>query len=116
MAHALSAEQVKKLMAMDSPRAEFFRRITQWKINFIQQSMDRHVLPTADGLAVAVALEPDIVRKVEAHYVQIELAGHHTRGQTVVDWDDQTEHEPNVNLVLELDMERFWELMQAAVR
>jgi purine nucleosidase len=116
MAHAFTAEQVETLMAMDSPRAEFFRRITQWKINFIHQSMGRQVLPTADGLAVAVALEPDIVRKAEAHYVQIELAGHYTRGQTVVDWNDQTGQEPNANLVLEVDTERFWELMQAAVR
>jgi len=61
-------------------------------------------------------LEPDIVRKAEAHYVQIELAGHYTRGQTVVDWNDQTGQEPNANLVLEVDTERFWELMQAAVR
>jgi purine nucleosidase len=116
LAHAFNAEQVEKLMAMDSRRAEFFRRITRRKIEFIHKSMGRQVLPTADGLAVAVALEPDIVRRIEAHYVQVELAGYHTRGQTVVDWDDQTGQEPNVNLVLALDMGRFWELMQAAVR
>jgi len=44
------------------------------------------------------------------------LAGHHTRGQTTVDWFDRTGHEPNVNLVLEVDAKRLWELMQAAVR
>ena len=116
IAHALTTDMVEMLMAMDSPRAEFFRRITRHKIEFIHQSLGRHVLPTADGLAVAVALEPDIVRVAEAHHVQVELAGQHTRGQTVVDWDDQSGRAPNVNLVLELDMGRFWELMQAAVR
>jgi len=116
MAHVLTAEQVETLMAMDSPRAEFFRRITQRKINFIHQSLGRQVLPAADVLAVAVAFEPGIVRKAETHYVQVELAGYHTRGQTVVDWNDQTGREPNAHLVLEVDTERFWELMQAAVR
>ena len=50
------------------------------------------------------------------HHVQVELAGHHTRGQTPVDWFDQTGLEPNINLVLEVDTQRLWELMQAAVR
>jgi purine nucleosidase len=116
MDHCLTGEQVDTLMAMDSPRAEFFRRISRGYIEFDYQFLGRQLLPEPDALAVAVALEPDIVRKVEAHYVQIELAGYHTRGQTTVDWYDQTGHEPNVNLVLEMDSERLWELMQAAVR
>jgi len=61
-------------------------------------------------------VEASIVRKVEAHYIQVELAGQHTRGYTAVDRRAQMRREPNVNLVLEIDMERFWELMQAAVQ
>jgi purine nucleosidase len=114
--HCLMAEQIETLMAMDSPRAEFFRRISRGTIKTIQQFLGRQVMTTPDPLAVAVALEPDIVRKAERHYVQVELAGHHTRGHTTVDWLDQTGQEPNVNLVLEVDTERLWELMQAAVR
>jgi purine nucleosidase len=116
MAHPFAAEQVETLMAMDSPRAEFFRRITRRPLEVVQQLLGFRAWFSADGLAVAVALEPDIVRKAEAHYVQVELAGQHTRGQTTVDWYDLTGHEPNVNLVLEMDTERLWELMQAAVR
>ncbi len=115
MEHGFSAEQIETLMAVDSPRAEFFRRITQGTIEFMHRLLGRRVLFTPDGLAVAVALEPDIVRKAETHHVQVELAGQHTRGQTTVDWFDQSGHEPNVNLVLEMDTERLWELMQAAI-
>jgi purine nucleosidase len=78
--------------------------------------MNRQVLLTPDGLAVAAALEPDIVRRAERHYVQVELSGRHTRGHTAVDWFDRTGHEPNVNLVLEVDTERLYELLHAAVR
>ena len=116
MAHGFSAEQVETLMAIDSPRAEFFRRITRRTIEFIHQFLGREALFAPDGLAVAVALEPGIVRKAEPHYVQVELAGHHTRGQTAVDWFDRSGHEPNVNLVLEMDAKRVWELMLAAVK
>ena len=114
--HGLSAEQVDALMAIDSPRAEFFRRITRRTIEVLHQLLGRQEWLAPDGLAVAVALEPEIVRKAERHYVQVELAGQHTRGQTTVDWTDQSGHEPNVNLVLELDRERLWELMLAAVQ
>lgn len=116
LAHGLTLKQVETLMAVDSPRAAFFRRITQRTIEYIHQVLGRHELLMPDGLAVAVALEPDIVRNVEAHYVQVELAGRHTRGQTTVDWFDRAGQAPNVSLVLEMDTQRVWDLMRAALR
>jgi purine nucleosidase len=116
MAHGFSAEQVEVLLSGDSPRAKFFRRITLRSIGVLEQILGHKGLLSPDLLAMAVALEPDIVRKVETHYVQVELAGKHTRGHTTVDWLDRTGQEPNVNLVLEMDTERLWELLQAAVR
>jgi purine nucleosidase len=116
MAHGFSAEQVEVLLSVDSPRAEFFRRITLRSIGVLEQMLGHRALLAPDLLAVAVALEPDIVREVETHYVQVELAGKHTRGHTTVDWLDRTGQEPNVNLVLEMDTGRLWELLQAAVR
>ena len=74
-----------------------------------------HLLGALDGVAVAAALEPGIVRKAERHYVQVELAGKHTRGQTIVDWSDQTAQEPNVDLVEEMDSQRLWELLQMGI-
>ena len=127
MAHSFSAEQVEALLAVDSPRAEFFRHITLRSIGVLDQMLGPHPLQRAilmarkallepDLLAVAAALEPDIVRQVETHHVQVELAGRHTRGHTTVDWLDRTGQEPNVNLVLEMDTERLWELLWAAVK
>jgi purine nucleosidase len=116
MAHGFSAERVEVLLSGDSPRTEFFRRITLRSIGVLEQMLGYKALLSPDLLAMAVALEPDIVREVETHYVQVELAGKHTRGHTTVDWLDRTGQEPNVNLVLEMDTGRLWELLQAAVR
>ena len=69
-----------------------------------------------DPLTVMVALEPEIVREVEKRYVQVELAGNHTRGHTTVDWLNRTGQEPNANLALEMDTERFLALLQEAIR
>jgi len=116
MAHGLAAEQVEALLSVDSPRAEFFRRTTLHSIETLEQIFGYRTLLEPDLLAIAVALEPDIVRKSETHHVKVELAGKHTRGHTTVDWFDRTGQEPKINLVLELDTERIWELLQAAVR
>jgi len=116
MDHSFSAAQVEALLSADSPRAEFFRRITHRSIGVLEKTVGRKTLLEPDLLAVAVALEPDIVLKSETHHVRVELVGKHTRGHTSVDWLDSTGQEPNVNLVLEMDTERLWELLQAAVR
>ena len=116
MAHGFSAEQVEALLAVDSPRAEFFRRTSKRTMNMLEQIMGDRTLLEPDLLAVAVALEPEVVRKAEAHFVEVELAGKHTRGQTTVDWFDRTGKAPKVNLVLELDTERVWGMLEAAVR
>lgn len=68
-----------------------------------------------DPLALAVTLEPEIVLRSERHYVEIELAGKLTRGQTVVDWYHLTGQEPNVNIVLEINPVRFLELLKRAI-
>jgi purine nucleosidase len=116
MDHYLTAEQMETLVTIDSPRAEFFRRISGGFIEIVHQILGRQIMVWCDPLAVAVALEPDIVLKAQKHHVQVELAGYHTRGHTTVDWFNRTGQEPNANLALEMDTERFLELLQAAVR
>jgi purine nucleosidase len=116
LAHCLTAEQIEALGAFDTPRSEFFKRITENTVEFIQQVLGRKVLFAPDSLAMAVALEPDVVQKAESHFVQVEVAGNHTRGQTTVDWYDRTGVDSNANIILNVDMVRFWELMEAAVK
>jgi len=65
---------------------------------------------------MAVALEPGIVRRAEKRAVKVELAGQLARGQTVVDWFDLTGRPPNATLVLEVDRERFLELLRLSLK
>jgi inosine-uridine nucleoside N-ribohydrolase len=115
MAHMLSYEQMEVLMQGQTKRAEFFRRITAWQLEYCRETLRRPGFFTPDELAVAVAIAPDIVKSAEAHAVSVELWGNHTRGQTTVDWFDMTGGLRNVNVVLEIDKERFWQMMRAAV-
>jgi purine nucleosidase len=110
---ALEPWQVEQLRQIDSPRAEFFRRTIQNR--YLKQLAGRNELFEADPLAMAVALEPGIVLKSEMRYVEVELGGKLTRGETVVDWFDLTGHTPNANLISEIDQGRFWELMRQSL-
>lgn len=115
MQHSFPEDQLNQLMSVQSPLGEFFRRITPHTIDFVRTRYNRISLYAPDPLAVAVAIEPDIVTRSEHRHVAVELAGTHTRGQTVVDWAAINGKAPNVNIVLEVDQARFWQMMQDAV-
>jgi purine nucleosidase len=65
---------------------------------------------------MAAAVEPGIVTKSVRKFVTVELNGTFTRGQTVVDWFDSTQQAPNTEIILEMDQERFNQLMEAGLR
>jgi purine nucleosidase len=115
MVYPLTGEELDVLGSHENPRSEFFKQITQQPLAFIEQALGRRILFAPDSLAVAAALEPEIVTAAETHYTQVEVAPGHTRGQTTVDWFDRAEHEPNARIVLSVDRDRFWDLLNTAV-
>jgi purine nucleosidase len=61
-----------------------------------------------DALAVAVALDPALARR-EALPVEVELAGSRTAGETVADWRRAPGRPPTLDVVVEADVEAFFE-------
>ncbi len=70
--------------------------------------------PVHDPCAVALLAEPGAVRCVEA-FMAVETEGRWTRGATVVDLRGRLGREPNARVAMELDVERFWNAVVAAV-
>jgi len=62
-----------------------------------------------DPLALATALDPSLVR-TEAVAVDVELGGRLTTGETVADWRRVWGRPPNVDVAVEADAARFFEL------
>lgn len=116
VAHRFSKEVVRKWMVMNTPRAQFFKRITTNAIDFLERFFGQPVLFGADALAMAVVLEPEIVQNAEQHFMTVELNGRHTRGQTPVDWMDRSGLSPNANIILEIDQTRFEDLMEMGLK
>lgn len=70
--------------------------------------------PLHDPVAVAVLVAPDIVT-LRRTRLDIELAGTETLGATSVDFDGMLRREPNALVAVDLDVERFWSEVEAAV-
>jgi inosine-uridine nucleoside N-ribohydrolase len=70
--------------------------------------------PLHDPCALAIALDPSLARFEDA-FVAIETEGRWTRGATVVDPYGRLGQEPNARVALELEVERFWAMLVAAI-
>jgi len=70
--------------------------------------------PVHDACAVALAIDPTLVRCVDA-FVAIETEGRWTRGATVVDLHRRLGRAPNARVAMELDAPRFWDLVIGAL-
>ncbi len=101
---------------MKTHKSDFFTSITAKVREYLRRTSARQTLYAADPLAMAVAIEPSIVMKSETHHVRVKLNGRHTRGQTIVDWKDRSGKDANANIILEVNMERFFELMEQGLR
>lgn len=66
--------------------------------------------PLHDPTVIAYLLEPEIFSGKEVH-VGIETAPGATQGMTVVDWWGVTAEAPNATVMMEIDADRFFELL-----
>ncbi len=97
--------------ALDTVKSNFFAAISEHSNRFIETVRGRTIQFFADPVAMAVALEPSIIREAEKHHLAIELNGGQTRGLTVVDWLDVEKRPSNANIILEIDNERMHQLV-----
>jgi purine nucleosidase/pyrimidine-specific ribonucleoside hydrolase len=70
--------------------------------------------PLHDPVAIALLIDRSVV-KTRRSNVEIELNGTFTRGATVVDIYNRNGGATNVDVALELDFDKFWEMMLDAV-
>ena len=111
VAYPISGQFLAQLRSVPTPKGEFFDKIIDKITNFIRDVLGRDEIYAADAMAMAAAIEPNIVTKTQKCHVMIERTGQYSRGQTIVDWFGLNGCQPNTNLVLELDSDRFYDLL-----
>ena len=70
--------------------------------------------PLHDPCALAIALDPSLGTFEDA-FLAIETEGRWTRGATAIDPYGRLGREPNARVALELDVDRFWSMLVAAI-
>jgi purine nucleosidase len=112
--HTFDFEWLEATLAKGDARARFHDAISR-KTRAFNRARGRPGVVAADALAMAVALEPAIVRKAQTRHVGVETDGALTRGATVVDWEGRLGVEPNARIVMAVDQARFEALVAASL-
>ena len=65
--------------------------------------------------ALRRALQPEGVLEAVSRPLAVEIAGQHTRGATIVDWNRQGGAPDNVDILVQYDQTRFEGMLEAAL-
>jgi purine nucleosidase len=114
LAHGLAHADVDEWLAVQAPRARFYDAISRQTRAWSGERRGAH-WHSADGLAMAYALEPEGALAVEERPLSVELEGRHARGATVVDWRRQEGRADHVRILMRYDQARFEGLVRGAL-
>lgn len=99
----LTAQEIKDIKALGTPQAELFAGVTQ-------ENCEKRFCPVGaplhDPAAVLFAADSSCFT-VQRCWMGVETKGTITLGKTVTDCWSDAQKEPNVDLVLDVDRERF---------
>ncbi len=100
----------------DTPKAQLVKDI---ELKMVQRvfSSGRHTQVdyiTADQLAMAILLSDDVITRSEELYCKVETTGY-SSGMMVVDWRGAMKKTHNVKLVLDINFEKYKNILAGAV-
>jgi pyrimidine-specific ribonucleoside hydrolase len=70
--------------------------------------------PVHDPCTVAALIDPSLIEWTRT-FLAVELEGKWSRGETITDIHNRLEHEPNADVAITLDAERYWDLVLEAI-
>ena len=116
LAAGITEQELESLLHVDTKKGAFFRKTNQNSLKFIKKMLKVDMMFAPDGLAMASALDPQIVKRSENLYMTVSLDQTITRGQTIVDWFDRSGKEPNVEIIMDVDQTRFISMLLDGLR
>jgi inosine-uridine nucleoside N-ribohydrolase len=100
----------ERIRALGTPVAQLVDGLLEFFADTYLQVFGFPAPPVHDPCAVARVIDPTLLRAKPMH-VDIELRGERTTGRTVCDLYGSTGQPANVEVGLELDVTRFWDLL-----
>ena len=107
-------EVLARISALDTKLAHTVVDLMKFFATTYQDVFGMPDPPVHDPVALAIIIDMSVARLVSAP-VAIELNGDLTRGATVVDLYGTTGQQSNVDVAMELDVTKFWDMMIDAI-
>ena len=125
----LNASDIERVLAFNTERARFAIECNSFAQQALLAQTGERGISLPDPVAMAVALDPSIGTRWSRHYVDVETESELTRGMTVVDrlnvaansrnrevWAALLDREPNVNVCWSIDVRRWKDALDSALR
>lgn len=113
---ALTPIEVETVFSFGTKRARLAMESNKTAIDASMKIQGASGLTLADPVAMAVALDPDIVTSKGKYFVDVEITSKLTRGATVVDELGVLHKKPNMNVVWAIDVLRWKEDLYRCLR
>lgn len=102
---------LEALRSANNPFTDFIAAITPHYLNFYRATLGLEGFHVHDSSALAYVIDPSLFETKQV-YVDVEYVSPFYSGMTVADWRGQRGQDPNVNVCLDVDSERFLKLYQ----
>lgn len=114
IAHGLHHAEVQQWLGAGGELATFYERISRRTREWSADRRGEH-WHSADGLAMAYALQPGGALETTARPLAVALEGPHGRGATIVDWQRQSGRPDSARILLRYDQARFEAMIRKAL-
>ncbi len=114
-AAALDEQEIASIRALGTARAHMAIDTNKLALQALRNLQGQTGLALADPVAMAVAIEPEIVTEQAYVPVHIETTSELTRGMTVVDRNDVMGNDANANVCFAIDTDRWKALLKRSL-
>ncbi len=111
----VTAEVLDRIAAIGNRTSEFAAQLLKFFCASYNTAEGMPAAPLHDPVAVAMVAVPEVVASVRAR-LDVELRGTETAGATSVDLHDKLGREQNATVAITLDVARFWDMVENAIR
>ena len=108
---ALTFAEVETVMNFGTERARLAMECNRTALDVAMREQGAVGLTLADPVAIAVALDPDIVTRQGKYFVDVEITSELTRGATVVDELEVLNKSPNMNVIWAINVMGWKEIL-----
>lgn len=115
MAHAVIDDELAAELQSLGELGGFAVGIQEVLREFCRENTDRDGFDLPDPLAMAIAIDPDMVTRESQRYVDVIHGDGPARGMTIVHEHGAPDREPNCRVIYEVDRDRFVRLLQESL-